>query len=140
MNKPLRNQGFIHLAMKGCLQLSNVMEWLDKWRAALASGEPFEAEARVRRADGEYCWFLQRNVPLRDETGKIVKRYGTGINITERKRAEAALQEARAELERVTRVTTMGELAASIAHEVNQPLAGESKKRRVIPGIGFHSS
>ena len=44
------------------------------------------------------------------------------IDITERKRAEAALLEARAELERVTRVTTMGELAASIAHEVNQPL------------------
>jgi C4-dicarboxylate-specific signal transduction histidine kinase len=46
------------------------------------------------------------------------------MDITERKRAEAALQEARAELARVTRVTTMGELAASIAHEVNQPLAG----------------
>jgi C4-dicarboxylate-specific signal transduction histidine kinase len=49
---------------------------------------------------------------------------GTVIDVTERKRAAAALQEARAELERVTRLTTMGELAASIAHEVNQPLAG----------------
>jgi len=53
------------------------------------------------------------------------------MDVTEHKLAEqatrsseAALQEARAELERVTRVTTMGELAASIAHEINQPLAG----------------
>ena len=70
----------------------DVEGFVDKWRAALASGEPFEAESRVRRADGEYCWFLQCNVPLRDETGKIVKWYGTGINITERKRAEEELQ------------------------------------------------
>src|SRR5260221_513859 len=39
------------------------------WRAALASGEPFEAEARVRRADGQYRWFLHRKVPMRDERG-----------------------------------------------------------------------
>ena len=56
--------------------------------------------------------------------GKHVELVGTSMDITERKRAEAALQEARSELERVTRVTTMGELAASIAHEINQPLAG----------------
>src|SRR4029077_13436430 len=49
-------------------------------------------ESRVRRADGEYRWFLQRNVPLRDETGKIVKWYGTGIDIEERKRADEELR------------------------------------------------
>jgi len=59
-----------------------------------------------------------------DRSGELVEIVGTVIDITERKRAEAALQEARAELERVSRVTTMGELAASIAHEINQPLAG----------------
>ena len=59
-----------------------------------------------------------------DRSGELVELVGTVIDITERKRAEAALQEARAELERVNRVTAMGELAASIAHEVNQPLAG----------------
>src|SRR5258708_4432699 len=71
----------------------DVERFVDKWRAALASGEPFEAESRVRRADGEYRWFLQRNVPLRDETGKIVKWYGTGIEIQERKTAEERIQE-----------------------------------------------
>ncbi|HXI89409.1 MAG TPA: sigma 54-interacting transcriptional regulator, partial [Blastocatellia bacterium] len=70
----------------------DVEGFVDKWRAALASGEPFAAESRVRRADGEYRWFLQRNVPLRDETGQIVKWYGTGIDIEERKRADEELR------------------------------------------------
>src|SRR6266850_2309761 len=218
---------------------------VDEWRAALAAGKPLETEERVRRADGEYRWFLLRAVPLRDKLGNIVKWYGTSTeieerkraeevlreqaglldlthdtvfvrdindvitywnrgaaemygwirdeavgkvshqlmqtifpapfeeinaellrtgrwegelvhtkrdgtqvivasrwsmqrdkqglpaailetnnNITERKRAEEALRQAQAELAHVTRVTTLGELAASIAHEVNQPLSG----------------
>ena len=57
----------------------DVEEFVDKWRASVASGEPFVAESRVRRADGEYRWFLHRKVPLRDETGKIVKWYGSSL-------------------------------------------------------------
>jgi C4-dicarboxylate-specific signal transduction histidine kinase len=59
-----------------------------------------------------------------DQANELVEFIGSTMDVTERKRAEAALQETRAELERVSRITTMGELAASIAHEVNQPLAG----------------
>jgi PAS domain S-box-containing protein len=59
-----------------------------KWRACLASGEPFLYEARVRRADGEYRWMLHHKVPLRDEHGNIVKWYGSSIDIEDRKRAE----------------------------------------------------
>jgi C4-dicarboxylate-specific signal transduction histidine kinase len=62
-------------------------------------------------------------VPLRDSEGRIVRWYGTNTDIEDRKQAEAALQEAQANLARVTRVIAMGELAAAIAHEVNQPLA-----------------
>jgi PAS domain S-box-containing protein len=94
-----------------------------EWRAAFAVGKPFELEARLRRADGEYRWFLFRGEPLRDEVGKIVKWYGTSTDIEDRKQAEWALQEAQAGLSHVTRVTTMGELVAAIAHEVNQPIA-----------------
>jgi PAS domain S-box-containing protein len=61
---------------------------VDKWRASLASGEPFEAEARVRRSDEVYRWMLHRKVPLRDEHGNIVKWYGSSIDIEDRKRAE----------------------------------------------------
>jgi C4-dicarboxylate-specific signal transduction histidine kinase len=96
---------------------------MDEWRAALAEGKPLETEARLRRADGEYRWLLIRVVPLRDETGKIVKWYGTSADVEDLKRAEEALSKSQAELAHVTRVTTMGELAASIAHEVNQPLS-----------------
>ena len=94
----------------------------EEWRAAFAAGQPFEKEARLRRADGTYRWFLLRAVPLRDEQGRVVKWYGTTTDIDDRKRAEDELRQAQEDLARVTRVVAMGELAAAIAHEVNQPL------------------
>ncbi|HEV2863711.1 MAG TPA: PAS domain-containing protein [Pyrinomonadaceae bacterium] len=60
-----------------------------KWQRNMAAGEPGEAEARLRRYDGEYRWFLFRTNPLRDELGNIVKWYGTNTDIDDRKRAEA---------------------------------------------------
>src|SRR5277367_3113344 len=62
------------------------------WRACLASGEVFEYETRVRRADGEYRWMFHRKVPLRDERGNIIKWYGSTLDIEERKTAEAQLR------------------------------------------------
>jgi PAS domain S-box-containing protein len=56
------------------------------WRATVATGAPFEKEARIRRADGEYRWFLIRAVPLRDELGRIVKWYGTITDIEDARR------------------------------------------------------
>ena len=61
---------------------------IEEWRAALAVGKPFEKEARLRRADGQYRWFLIRAVPLRDEQQNIVKWYGTTNDIDDLKRAE----------------------------------------------------
>src|SRR5580693_6639071 len=66
--------------------------FITDWRTALENGQAMESEARVRRADGEYCWWFVRNVPLRDETGKLVRWYGTAIDIEDRKRAEQALR------------------------------------------------
>jgi PAS domain S-box-containing protein len=65
---------------------------LAKWQAAQASGHPFESEARHRDAHGNYRWLLVRAVPLRSEQGKILKWYGTAIDIEDRKRAEEALR------------------------------------------------
>jgi PAS domain S-box-containing protein len=62
------------------------------WHTALKNGRAMESEARVRRADGEYCWWIIRNVPLRDENGRLVRWYGTAIDIEDRKRAEQALR------------------------------------------------
>jgi PAS domain S-box-containing protein len=70
--------------------LARVME---QWSADMAAGNPCEYEIRLRRADGEYRWFLVRTVPLRDEQGNIVKWYGTSTDIEDRKRAEDALRD-----------------------------------------------
>ncbi len=59
-----------------------------KWRSTLATGAPFEQEMRVRGADGQYRWFLIRKEPVRDPQGSVVKWYGSGIDIEDRKRAE----------------------------------------------------
>src|SRR4029453_11114912 len=64
-----------------------------EWRRAGGAGEPFEKEARLRRADGEYRWFVLRAVPLRDAQGHIVKWYGTSTDVDDRKRAEGLLRE-----------------------------------------------
>jgi PAS domain S-box-containing protein len=66
---------------------------LVKWTAIRQSGMPGELEARLRRFDGEYRWFLFRAEPLRDELGNIVKWYGSSTDIEDRKRAEEALRE-----------------------------------------------
>jgi PAS domain S-box-containing protein len=94
------------------------------WRSALAAGEPAEMEARVWTAQRDYRSLLVRNVPLRDGHGEIVKWYGTGIDIEDRKRAEESLRKAQADLAHANRVTTLGELSASLAHEINQPISG----------------
>jgi len=60
----------------------------EEWRAALAAGEPFEKEARLRRADGQYRWFLIRAVPLRDKQRNVARWYGTSTDIEDLKRAE----------------------------------------------------
>ncbi|MBV8673854.1 MAG: PAS domain S-box protein [Acidobacteriaceae bacterium] len=93
---------------------------LEKWRLCLASGEPLEYEARLRRADGQYRWFLVRAVPVRDEKGNILKWCAAATDIEDRKRAE----QLQADLAHINRVSLMGEMAASLAHEIKQPIAG----------------
>jgi len=96
---------------------------VEKWRASLATGKPFEDEVRYRRAaDGQYRWFLSRAVPLRDGRGKILKWYGTSADIEDRKRAEEEREKLRADLAHVNRVSMLGELAASVSHELKQPI------------------
>jgi PAS domain S-box-containing protein len=91
---------------------------------ALLEGEPFDFEDRIRRFDGVYRWFQARLVPVRNLEGKILHWNALVTDIEERKRAEEELRVAQSELARVSRVMTMGQLTASIAHEVNQPLSG----------------
>jgi PAS domain S-box-containing protein len=89
------------------------------------SGQGFAMETRSLRAqDKSYRWHLQQAVVLRDADGKVLKFVGTTTDIDDQKRAEYAVNELRSELAHMARVTSLGALTASIAHEVNQPLAG----------------
>ncbi len=76
---------------KAAVHPDDLPRLLDVWRGLLASGKPGELEARLRRADGVYRWFLFRAEPLRDAQGSIVKWYGTNTDIDDRKRTEALL-------------------------------------------------
>jgi PAS domain S-box-containing protein len=90
---------------------------------ARSDGAPFEMEARIRGKDGRYRWFLIRDNPLRDEQGRVLRWYGTRTDIEDRKRAEEARSKAQADLAHLDRVNVLGELTASISHELKQPIA-----------------
>jgi len=122
-----RPDGYIDFLNKGWLDflgltLEEVVGWgwtktfhpddvdqsVAKWRAALASGEPFEAEARTRRTDGEYRTLLHRTAPLRNQHGNIVRWYGTSFDIEDRKRAEAQVEQAYLRLAEAQRLSKTG--------------------------------
>ncbi len=74
-----------------------------------------ELEARLRRFDGEYRWFLFEAVPLRDESGNIVKWYGSSTDIEDRKRAEQKLRRSEAKLSEAQRLSRTGSFGWSDA-------------------------
>jgi formate hydrogenlyase transcriptional activator len=75
---------------------------MEKWRELLVSREPGEIEARLRRHDGVFRWFLIRVEPLRDQTGKVIRWYGTSTDIQELKQTEEKLRDDERELRRIT--------------------------------------
>jgi PAS domain S-box-containing protein len=89
---------------------------------AIETGESYNVIHRVRRADGEYRWHQTRGEPLCDPHGKIIQWYGLSIDVDERKRAEDHLRDTRNKLSTASKIATVAELSASIAHELNQPL------------------
>jgi PAS domain S-box-containing protein len=101
----------------------DVPRFRDIWLKVLASERPGEAEARMRRSDGSYRRFLIRAEPLRDDTGALVAWYGTNTDIEDRTRALARLQQMESDFAHMNRVSMMGELAASLSHEISQPIA-----------------
>ena len=91
----------------------------ERWRESQATGEPLDYEARLRcGSDGVYRWFQTRARPLRNHRGKIVKWCAVATDIEDRKRVE----QLQADLTHASRVSTMGEMVASISHELAQPI------------------
>ena len=95
---------------------------LDVCGTAFGKREPFTVEYRLRRKDGEYRWVLDTGTPRFDAAGAFVGYIGSCLDIGDRKQAELDHQLQTMELARVGRLALMGELAASLAHEVNNPL------------------
>jgi formate hydrogenlyase transcriptional activator len=82
-------------------------ELLDTWRRVLEAGQPKEAEARFRRFDGEYRWYLIRMVPIRDESGALLGWYGTNTDIDDLKQAQMKLRQDEKELRQMTDATQL---------------------------------
>jgi PAS domain S-box-containing protein len=103
---------------------------LELFKRAMASGIPFNFELRMRRFDGEYRWFDNRGVPIRDDSGRIVRWYVLLTDIEDRARALARLDQMQSDFAHMNRVSMMGELAASLSHEITQPIASARNNAR----------
>jgi formate hydrogenlyase transcriptional activator len=126
----------------------DVEQFVEKWRASVKSGETFEAESRVRRADGEYRWFLHRKVPVRDGQGKVVKWYGSSIEVEDRKRAEEEIRrderEVRQQIDSIPQLVCVFDPSGQIiqanqmvlnytGHTLNEFLENEAAKKSMHP-------
>jgi PAS domain S-box-containing protein len=92
------------------------------WRRSRKTGAAYDSVHRFRALDGTYRWFQCKATAMRNANGKIVKWYGLSLDIDEPKRAEDRLRKTQVKLARATKIATVAELSASIAHELNQPL------------------
>ncbi len=122
----------------------DVQEATNQWLRALATGEPYTTEYRIRRHDGEYRWHITRAVPIRDAEGAIIRWIGTSADIQDQKNTENALAELNATLERQVaertaelmaaeeslrqsqKMEAVGQLTGGIAHDFNNLLTGIS--------------
>ena len=111
------------LGWKNLLHPDDAEPTAQAWARAVATGRPLEVQCRLRRSDGVYRWFRVLGQAAGDSEGGVARWYGLLIDINDRKNAEEALRNSQARLSRAIQTATVGEFAAAIAHEVNQPLA-----------------
>ena len=97
--------------------------WQQVFDRAISEKSDYEGEYRILLPEGAVRHIHSVGHPVLDTSGKLLQFVGSSTDVTERRQAEEALRQAQADLARINRVTTMGELTASLAHEVNQPIA-----------------
>src|ERR1700674_4928894 len=97
---------------------------VDYWRSVLAAGEPGEIEARLRRFDGVYRWFLFRATPAFDDDGRVVKWFGTNTDIEGRKRAEILLAGENLVLEMTAKGNSLESILVALCRVVEQTTSG----------------
>jgi PAS domain S-box-containing protein len=111
------------LGWKNLLHPDDAEPTTHAWSRAVATGQPYDIQCRLRRSDGVYRWFEVIGQAASDSNGGVARWYGLLIDIDDRKNTEEALRSSRVRLSRAIQTATVGEFAAAIAHEVNQPLA-----------------
>jgi PAS domain S-box-containing protein len=94
------------------------------WRSVLASGKPGEIEARLRRFDGVYRWFIFRATPSFDNDGNVVKWFGTNTDIEDRKRAESLLAGENLVLEMTAKGNSLESILEALCRVVEQTASG----------------
>jgi PAS domain S-box-containing protein len=125
----MRLEDFQHGGWKELMHPDDYAEIARTFYHAIQTEDSYQDVMRLRRADGEFRWYHVRGEPLRDWQGRIVQWYGLSVDIDDAKKAEEQLRrsesnlaEAQLALAHANRVATMGQLTASITHEVNQPI------------------
>jgi PAS domain S-box-containing protein len=114
----LRNWG-----TNGTIHPDDLPHLAEVFTKSIAAGVPYRTEARVRRFDGEFRWFDIRGIPVRDASERIVRWYSLLTDIEDRTQALARLQQMQSDFAHMNRVSMMGELAASLSHEILHPIA-----------------
>ena len=120
----MRLENFLNRGWEAFIHPEDFPETARAFFHAIQTGESYETVHRLRRADGQYRWHHARGQPLRDGQQRIIQWYGLAVDIEQAKTAENELRATQARLARASQTATIAELSASIAHEINQPLAG----------------
>jgi PAS domain S-box-containing protein len=123
-------EGLKNWETDGTIHHEDVAHLAEVFSASITSGVPYQIEARFRRLDGEYRWFDMRGVPVRDDSGRIVRWYVLLTDIEDRTQALTRLQQMQSDFAHMNRVSIMGELAASLSHEITQPIASARNNAR----------
>jgi PAS domain S-box-containing protein len=131
----MRFDEFKHRGWTGFVHPADRREVANRFDCALQNGTPYQDVIRLRRADGEFRWHDVRCEPLRDSKGSIIQWYGLSVDIDDRTQALARLQQLQADFAHMNRVSMMGELAASLSHEITQPIA--SARNNACAALNF---
>jgi PAS domain S-box-containing protein len=117
-------------AVNGIIYPEDLPHLAEVFGKSIAAGIAYQFEARLRRFDGQYRWFDIRGIPVRDASGGVSRWYVLLTDIDDRTQALTRLQQMQSDFAHMNRVSIMGELAASLSHEITQPIASARNNAR----------
>ncbi|MDX8494781.1 AAA family ATPase [Mesorhizobium sp. VK22B] len=123
-------EGLRNWGTNGTIHPDDFPHLAEVFTKSIAAGVPYRTEARVRRFDGEFRWFDIRGIPVRDASDRIVRWYSLLTDIEDHTQALLRLQQMQSDFAHMNRVSMMGELAASLSHEITQPIASARNNAR----------